>query len=797
VHAEGVGNGCVKRGLVLAVELRGGIREIQRRSQPRRCVTQSVQSLIMCDSVAKRTRSTRKSLGATSSTAITDQRNVACERNSPAVGTTVNKEFILSNLEMPFRLPADAVSTKRKDNSSVGSVVNKRVVPDAVTPFAIKTPSSLRFDRSHGSRPSVASINSASTTGSSIKGDAGFDSPVHSPLCDSTATSPEGDEISPQDKRIPFGYFKDNYRDPPELESPTIAAGRRRESSKSRLALPRPKRSSRLSISLELPEKGRRRSSSEPGVASPTKQEPSLDDQSYSNDSNNNIVSGFKKLSLEDHDTTTSGSSKKGDSRDHARLAAEQGGRPSSAAGRMEETATDKTVILDAARELHNTSFDRMDWEPSPNSNSLHSGKALQPDLSIKVTVADVAELTKPHTTPKVPPVQPNPCVSNPVRTSKPTAAPSKAQQREARNDVDIRDHGIPGKSSTADKEPSEIPKGDSGPDSDANTALSASAESHNLKESGAQSDEESEPGDPGDSDSEPDTSAEDIDLDDDQSIPEAISKEDTLPTVDRELPYPYFLNFDDDALIGKDIKEDLVNLIKKQITIPKSGKREGSIYVYSSLACPGFFKAGFTSETVRDRLKRWKDCGFVISLVKDGNQRRFRYAKHVEKLVQIELHPVRRKFACRKHKQKKSRNPRIHNEWYEINPEHLLQVIEKWRHWITMLEDNPYDDDGALTPRWLWKLDKWSANREGLELDHFLRPFTDWEDLMYRKDWILDTCKDLYAQGKRLNKAMTDSALLVAILCVLWFLVNHLGLQGGIVCFALLVTSVTIVLSR
>jgi T5orf172 domain len=764
--------------------------------------------------VARRTRSASKSTTAASSPAGADRRySDSPRREKPSAGSA-GKNKVIPDVGKSYPLQNNSDSKIGRNSPALGTAINEKFVPKLVTPSGPQTASGFQSCRSDGSRPPIGTVDSSSTTGSSINVNKVFDTPASSPPCDSNSTSPEEDAFSPHDNQLPVDYLRrippqrtdDDDQEPVGSGSPTVDRERRKKSStKSRIAPILLIGTSRSSTNLKPPAIGRQRSSSAPTVASPTKPKPSSDNPSFSNDKYD-LAFDFGKLSLGGrNDAITSPRTSRAGSRTLGKLAAEQTGRPSSASGRVERRVTNRVGKSPETSERNNSSNKDTDCGVRLDVRWSKPEKALQPSLSAQSRIAGVEELNEPNNTPKESTMQLDPSALNAVRASRPIARSILVQRQVINDYVETEDHTTPGKSSSIDNKPSEMSKdgSESGSDTesdtiyptDADTVLAANAKPRNLEDSGAESDKESELSDPGDSESESNTSSEFIDLDDARSRSRSIPEEDALPASDGERRYPDFHNFDEEACNDKDIKDDLIDLIKKKIPKPKPGKEKGSIYVYSSPACPGFFKIGLTHSTIKKRVKKQKKCGFAISRIEDCNHRRFRYAKRVDDLIKKDLNDVRRKFTCKNHKNN-SGGPMNHGEWYEMDLERLLQVIEKWRSWITLPENNPYDQDGVLIPRWEWKLDKHCANRKDLHLDHFAKPFTHWEDLMYRKDWFVGTFKDLYAQGRRFHKGVTDSTLFVVIMSTLLFLVGNLGLQAGLTCFVILATTIMIILS-
>lgn len=751
----------------------GSIREVKQPSLVDVRLHRYIQSFTMAGSLAIRTRPDHKSVTAALSPAGADGRDaeVKSGRNSPAVGTAVNR----------------------------------KVEPDMVTPPQIAP--SLLLQRSDASRSSVGSIKSVSSTGSSIKIDSGFDSPIPSPLSlyNSTPTSPEENDSTPVHNK---GTPSKSPRRPevPRTDddaqqssgSPAAAVGKRRKSSAKSGSTPTSLgRASRLSVSLEPPAMERQRSSSAPGIVPQIKLGSSSDNPICLRDDDDHPPSSFGSLTSKDvNDAKISARKGRAASTALGGLATKQRSRTSSAAGRVEGSVTNIAGDLDVNTMPENTSDEIMDWEPT-SAISLHTRltdnstvskrntKTRQPISPAGSSIAGVRALTKTYDTPKDSPAQIGSSRSGAIETSRSTGASLLVQRREVKGSAERAELVTRMKSSSKENGPSDTPEDDSGSGFDTESEPSyltdndlfatAITEPRDFDDGGAEFDQSSELSDP---EFESNTSSELSDPGD----------------TDGEPPYPDFRKFSGKAYNEKDIKSKLAKLIKKQNPALKPKNEKGDIYIYSAPACPGYFKVGLTYGSIPDRIDQQKTCNLGELLrVKDRNQGQIRYARLVDNLIKLELHNVRRKFPCNKCKNPNKRDggPTVHCEWYEIDPECLLRVVEKWRSWITMPKNNPYDSNGNLTPRWVWKLKKHDENKKGMDLNSILQPFTGWEDLIYRKDWFVDWCWDLHTQRKEFSRVMMNSFLFLLISFTWLFFVYSLGLQPGSSFFVLLATLV------
>jgi hypothetical protein len=755
--------------------------------------------MMASDSGVPLRRSPRNSTAAASSPAAVERRSVDSlnGRDNPSVRSAAKKK-VGPDVGPSDRFQTDMFSKSGRDSPAVGPVVNeKSLLPRPEAPFR---------PHSHFSRPSTDTINSTSTTASSVNGEKVFDTPAPSPPCDSNPTSPEEDTISPHDKRTPIDYLKrrptqrtdDDDEEPVGCGSPVVDAERRKKSSiKSRGVVGLRKGASPPSTNLKPPATGRQRSSSAPSAAYRKKPKPSSDDPLHSNDYND-LIPGIKKLTLEDgNDAITLPKTRTASSRTLAKVAAEQIARPSSASGRVERRVTNKAETPSATSQLAVMSDENMDWEPT-NPISLHTTKynkcaelegnrkARQTKLQAESSVAGVEELPKPNDRPKDSPVRFDCSLSGSVRTSRTTRESLLVKQGEVKDKIENEESLDHRKSSSVANGSSEIPHYNSGSGSDAeidaDTILPANAERRDPYDQGTESDGHSELSDS--SHSEPETSSELSHRDDARSISDA------APAADGEPRYPDFKRYDDKSYTKSEIRMKLLNIINPKPVkgeVPPQNAARGYIYVYTSPACreePGtglvhtyrYFKVGRTmAQTTAERIGQQKACILNTIRIEDKNQREFKFARLVDTLIKWDLCEYRQKFLCRSCKNREG-GPRCHNEWYEIEEQHLLDVIEKWRGWIT--KSGPYNSKGFLRPRWVWKLARLEQGKDGVDLDHVLRPFTFAEKLSRRWDWIEGAWNQFLAQYKNPPRAFMDLFLVTAFIWAIF--VHVLGLRLG-----------------
>ena len=785
------------------------------------------------DSVVPLRQYVRKSTAAASSPAAADRRSADSPqgRDNPSVGSA-RKKKVAPDVGPSDRFQNDLDSKSGRDFTAVGTIVNeKSLLPKLETPSGRRTASGLQPVRSHGSRSSIETINSALTPDSFINGEKGCDTLSPSPLCDSNPTSPEEDAISLHDKRTPIDYLRrrsprrtdDDDQEPLGYGSPMVDVERRKKSStESRVAPILPTGTSRPSTKLKPLDTRRQRSSSAPSVAS-HKPKPSSNDP-------HNLIRDFNKLSIEDkNDAITSPKIRTATSRILEKLAAEQIGRPSSASGRVERRVTNKAETSNATRELADMSDENMEREPTKpiSSHTVRSNKcaglegnrkARQTNLLAESSTSGVEKLARPNDTQKDSPQRSDSGLSSAVRTPRPTGASLRVKQGGVNDKIENEESVNHRKSSSVNNRSSGILQNNSGSGSDAetdaDTVLAANAERRNPYNEGAESDAETnaetvlapnavrrDPYDEGAEsdghselsdlgDSEPETSSELVHRDDARSISDAVPEVLVVPAADGEPRCPDFKRHHRKSQTKSDIQMKLLNIINPKPVkgkVPPRNPARGYIYVYTSAACreePGtgsmhtyrYFKVGLTiKQTTADRIEQQKDCIPNKIPIEDNKQREFKFARLVDRLIKWDLRNYRRNYLCGSCK-KKDGGPTCHNEWYEIEQQHLLSAIEKWRGWIT--KSNPYNSEGFLRPRWVWKLARLDQGKDGVDLDHVLRPFTFAEKLSRRWDWIEGAWNKFFAQYKDPSRAFMDLFLVIAFI---WAIFIHvLGLRLG-----------------
>jgi hypothetical protein len=735
----------------------------------------------MGDSVAPRTRPARKSIAGASSPAVADGRYAASTsgRDNPSSGLAFNTNVAPRTVN-PLRFQVDTESQSGKLPSSVAKVTNKKAVADLVTPF--KPPfTTVLPDRSQGSRPSIASTKSNSTTGSSI-----FDSPVSSPFYESLPTSPEEEsdpipnEATPS-KRLPRPKPRgtdDKTLEDFEIDSPVVQARKRKKAlSKSRITPSGQKECSRPLTRLELPVVERRRSSSAP---SPSELRSSSPDP-VSSDIEHCLIPGIESLTLgERNDATISPRTRRASSRALKTLTGKRKDRSSSASIIIEDRATTKARKATVSREFDNEIVESTDRKPSLSFQWPKPHEASQLRIPVQLSTLKDGSQERSNNVPMVM-VSSTPSSPDLVPTAGPSARRSRTsllmQQGAIGITIQQRAHRASKDSSPVGQTKMSKKEAESNSDASNGHNESDSVESDNDSISDSDSPSEAE------SVSEVHAGLPDIEvIQERDAVPEAEAVHEDEPAADGEAMSPLFERYHDKVLSKRDIQAKLLEIIKakseKERGPTKLGR--GYIYVYAASTCLQeakqgsehayrYFKIGLTQkQTPAARISQQNECGLIISSIEDKKQRQFKFSGLVDELIKCDLQEHRRKIPCLELKHtKKDGSPSDHGEWYEIDLQRLLDVIEKWRGWVTKCD--PFDSAGILRPRWVWKFTLLDQGDDGVDLNHVLQPFTFEERLSRQWDWIVDAWNSHFDRYGNDFRAVTDLFLVTGFIWVMF----------------------------
>ncbi|KIN08501.1 hypothetical protein OIDMADRAFT_16661 [Oidiodendron maius Zn] len=205
-------------------------------------------------------------------------------------------------------------------------------------------------------------------------------------------------------------------------------------------------------------------------------------------------------------------------------------------------------------------------------------------------------------------------------------------------------------------------------------------------------------------------------------------------------------------------IKNEILDEIRGHSTkasgvLSKDPKKDaGFVYVFESTIYNGYVKIGQTKNPIRKRMKKLEKCEIGCMYIKDPGYTKFRHYDLVEKLVHIELGNYRRIFKCkecgtgRKLNSNKQDNPVSHNEWFEIDKDKALQVVENWRRWV--IEREPYTPYGELRDFWDWKCQE-AAKDKNYNLANWHRTNDSWihEVWSYACFWTDERIKTMEPQ--------------------------------------------------
>ena len=160
------------------------------------------------------------------------------------------------------------------------------------------------------------------------------------------------------------------------------------------------------------------------------------------------------------------------------------------------------------------------------------------------------------------------------------------------------------------------------------------------------------------------------------------------------------------------------------------SKKDEGYIYVFESTIYNGYVKIGRTKNPIGDRMNKWGKCEIGCLYIKDPENTKFRHYELVEKLIHTELSNYRRRYKCKTCGSGYKLNPNkrdqhvSHEEWFEIDKDKALQVVERWRRWV--IEREPYTPYGKLRDFWDWKCQE-AARDKNYDLTNWHRTNDSW----------------------------------------------------------------------
>ena len=119
-----------------------------------------------------------------------------------------------------------------------------------------------------------------------------------------------------------------------------------------------------------------------------------------------------------------------------------------------------------------------------------------------------------------------------------------------------------------------------------------------------------------------------------------------------------------------------------------------GCIYALSIPGYDGFIKIGRTRQAIDKRIADHKRCfGIRLNLLDYNDYCTVSHHKRVERLAHLELRQYRRTFECKcksKHKDHCDGADGLveHGEWFEIDERKAMQVVHRWRNWMSA---NPY----------------------------------------------------------------------------------------------------------
>ena len=182
------------------------------------------------------------------------------------------------------------------------------------------------------------------------------------------------------------------------------------------------------------------------------------------------------------------------------------------------------------------------------------------------------------------------------------------------------------------------------------------------------------------------------------------------------------------------------------------SEKDDGFIYVFESTLYNGYVKIGRTKNPIGDRMKQWGKCEIGCIYIEDSENAKFRHYVLVENLIHTELSNYRRIFKCKRCGIGHMLNPNkhesrvSHGEWFEIDKDKALEVVERWRRWA--IEQEPYTLYGELRDFWDKKCDE-AAMYKNYDLANWHRTNDSWihEVWSYACFWTDERIKTMEPQ--------------------------------------------------
>lgn len=152
-------------------------------------------------------------------------------------------------------------------------------------------------------------------------------------------------------------------------------------------------------------------------------------------------------------------------------------------------------------------------------------------------------------------------------------------------------------------------------------------------------------------------------------------------------------------------INVNILDLIKAK---PEKSDKSGWVYIAESKEYgPEKLKIGKTKGAPGKRIRKLQDCRLELKDVIQKQRNPFYHFSFVEKAVHLELTNQRLKLKCILCTSKKMKES-FHNEWFEVDRDKALRVVEIWRNWILIQE--PFDSSGTLTPYWKWRVKQLEA---------------------------------------------------------------------------------------
>jgi hypothetical protein len=193
----------------------------------------------------------------------------------------------------------------------------------------------------------------------------------------------------------------------------------------------------------------------------------------------------------------------------------------------------------------------------------------------------------------------------------------------------------------------------------------------------------------------------EDCIFDVDATSNSSVSGENSPPRILEKAP-----QLPNNSLSAANVKDELLAKMRNQKCqrVPREGTiTEGLVYVLVSEDYKGLVKIGRTTRTAEKRATELGfKCKINVKRVDNDQTVRFMHYQVVEKLVHAELKLKNWPYRCKNCGTKHDIDPKNdigveHGEWFYMEADEALEVVERWRKW--MVDHEPYHKPPRVRP--------------------------------------------------------------------------------------------------